>query len=484
MLEDRRKRPVNHRLDSWKEIAAYFGRDERTVKRWEKGKGLPIHRLPGARGGVYAFTDELAQWMSNPDRKVAVPGDATEVQDQQRVSESLQEPESVAVTPQPAVETENGHAPYAALNRSKLIARALIGALIILTVASTLFLAWKRVLPTHSKVEVSKVQVKHQHVPVAAVQDLYLQGRYFWAKRTPADLTKALDYFQQSVAKDPDYALAYVGLADCYNLLREYAAMPEDEAYSKAIGAAQKAIELDPTLADAHNSLAFDLFFGTLDRAGAEREFQTALTLNPTCQLAHHWYATFLMTIGRSQEALKEIEAARQLDSSSTSILADKGLILYVAGRKDEAITLLKQIEKDEPTFLSSHRYLATIDLMTGDYDGYLKESKQTALLSGNDTERAIADAAAKGYRSGGPVSMLHAMLNEEQRWYSKGQFPAYRVAETYSLLGQKGQALAFLRLSRERHESAMAGIMVDPELNLLRDDPSYRQLAAEAGLS
>jgi tetratricopeptide (TPR) repeat protein len=481
MVEDRRKRAPNRRLDSWKEIASYFGRDERTVKRWEKGRGLPVHRLPGARGGVYAFSDELDLWMNNHPQRIPPPVELTNFQEP---AEPVEESHGFAVAVKSAATESLPQQPPPVSSRTQLIAKVVIGALVVVAVALILFGVQKRVLATHARPKPPDLPVHTQHVPEPAAQDLYLQGRYFWNKRTPADLNRALTYFQMAVAKDPAYALAYVGLADCYNLLREYAAMPEDEAYRKAIAAARKAIELDPALADAHNSLAFDLFFGTLDRAGAEREFQTALTLNPNCQLAHHWYATFLMTTGRSQEALKEIEIARQLNSSSTSILADKGLILYVAGRTDEAIALLRQVENNEPAFLSSHRYLATIRLMTGDYDGYLKESKQAALLAGNATERAIADAAARGFRSGGSVGMLTAMLEEERKWYAKGQFPAYRVAETYSLLGQKEQALAFLRVALERHETALTGIIIDPELAGLRDDPAYRQLAAQAGLS
>jgi tetratricopeptide (TPR) repeat protein len=483
-MEDRRTRAPSRRLDSWKEIASYFGRDERTVKRWEKDRGLPVHRLPGARGGVYAFTDELSQWMSQRDRKYPDSAELSINKDSETalLGNVAAQPEETATQ----LKTETSRTPLATNLPSPSTRHSWLPVAALLVVAATtaLLISQRHALASFGAREATEPKINvARHTPTPAAQDLYLQGRYYWNKRTAPSLTKALGYFQQAVAADPNYALAYVGLADCYNLLREYAAMPEDEAYRQAIAAARKAIELDPTLADAHNSLAFDLFFGTLDRAGADREFQTALRLNPNCELAHHWYATYLMTVGRAQEALQQIEIARQLNSSSSSILADKGLILYVAGRTDDAVALLKQIEKSEPAFVSSHRYLAAIDLVTGNYDEYLKESRQSALLSGNETELAIVDAAARGYRSGGQAGMLNATLEEQRKWYNKGQLPAYRVAQTYSLLGQKEQALAFLRLSRERHESALAGIMVDPAMNPLRNDPSYRQLALEAGL-
>src|ERR1019366_4026317 len=139
-------------------------------------------------------------------------------------------------------------------------------------------------------------------------QDLYLKGRYYWDKRTPDDLNKAVDFFTQASIRDPNYAQAYVGLADCYNLLREYAAMTPEEAYPRALAAAKTAVELDDSSAEAHNSLAFVTFYWNWDVAGAEREFRRALELNPTYVVAHHWYATFLMTIGRLPEALEQID--------------------------------------------------------------------------------------------------------------------------------------------------------------------------------
>ena len=327
----------------------------------------------------------------------------------------------------------------------------------------------------------AKPAIRHKPNPQAL--DLYLEGRYYWSKRTPSALNQALGYFTQAIDSDPEYAQAYVGLADCYNLLREYSAMPEEEAYRNATAAAKKAVALDGSLADAHNSLAFDLFYGSLDAAGAEREFQRALALDPKCELAHHWYATYLMTVGRSREALEQIEVAQQLNSSSTSILADKGLILYYAGRTDEAVALLKQIDETDPSFLSTHRYLALIDLMTGKYDEYLSEARKAAVLSKNDTEFAIVEAAAKGLQSGGPRGMLEAKLHEEKLIYAKGQIPAFRLAETSSLMGQKQEALMYLRAARARRESALATLLINPFLRALHDDPAYGELVSQVGL-
>jgi len=322
-----------------------------------------------------------------------------------------------------------------------------------------------------------------RHVAKAKEQDLYLKGRYFWNKRTPADLNRARDYFTQAIAIDSEYAEAYVGLADCYNLLREYSAMPESEAYPRAIAAAKKAIELDGSLAEAHTSLAFDTFYWSFDAAGAEREFRRALELNPNYELAHHWYATFLMALGRNREALEQIEIAQQLDSSSTSVLADKGLILYYAGRSEEAVALLKQVAETEPSFLSTHRYLAMIDLNSRNFREYLAEAKKAALLSGSHTELAIVEAGEKGLHAGGPRNMLQAILGEEKKLYSDGRISAYRLAETSALLGDKQGAITYLRAAHDRHDLALAGMLADPPFIPLHGDPSYRDLVSQVGL-
>jgi Tfp pilus assembly protein PilF len=155
-------------------------------------------------------------------------------------------------------------------------------------------------------------------------EDFYLKGRFYWNKRTPESLNQALEAFNQAIAHDPNFSDAYVGLADCYNLLREFSAMPGNEAYFKAFAAAKKAVELDPQSSEAHASLAFVTFFGMWDAADADKEFRRAIELDPNNVKAHHWYATFLHALGRHDEALTEIDLARNLAPDSSSILADK----------------------------------------------------------------------------------------------------------------------------------------------------------------
>ncbi len=173
------------------------------------------------------------------------------------------------------------------------------------------------------------------HAANREAEDYYLKGRFYWNKRTPDSLNQAVDSFTQAIVHDPDYSDAYVGLADCYNLLREYSAMSASDAYPRALAAAKKAVELDENSSQAHASLGFVSFYGMWDAGTADEEFRRAIELDPTNAAAHHWYATYLHTVGRFDESLSEIDRAQALDPNSSSILADKGRLLWVAlGRR------------------------------------------------------------------------------------------------------------------------------------------------------
>jgi tetratricopeptide (TPR) repeat protein len=180
----------------------------------------------------------------------------------------------------------------------------------------------------------------------ALAHELYLKGRYEWNQRTPQSLNLALDDFTQAVLHDPGYAQAYVGLADTYDLLREYSTMPDTEAFSRAIVAAKRAVELDDSLAEAHRALAYAEMYGSWDFADAEKEFRRAIELNPNDPEARRWYANAFAVPGRFQESLAQIEKARELDPGSNVTLADKGFMLYTAGKTDEAIATLKEVEQ------------------------------------------------------------------------------------------------------------------------------------------
>ncbi len=322
-----------------------------------------------------------------------------------------------------------------------------------------------------------------RHPANREAEDFYLKGRYYWNKRTPDSLHQALESFTQAIAHDPNYSDAYVGLADSYNLLREFSAMSANEAYFKAFAAAKQAVELDPQSSEAHASLAFVTFWGMWDAPDAEKEFRRAIELDPNNAKAHHWYATFLHALNRHEEALTEIELARKLAPDSPSILADKGALLWAAGHREPALQLLKQLEAADPDFLSPHRYLEFDYFETGDYPNYIVELNKDALLTHDAAQSSVAEAAAKGFAQGGERGLFEAQLAEQRKLYGQGKFSPYFVAETEARLGNTREALKYLTICIQSHDEHLLNLSEDQGFASLHGDPAFRQLLAKIGL-
>jgi TolB-like protein/Tfp pilus assembly protein PilF len=313
--------------------------------------------------------------------------------------------------------------------------------------------------------------------------ELYLKGRFFWNKRTPESLNQAVDAFNQAIARDPNYADAYVGLADCYNLLREFSILPANEAYFKAFAAAKKAAELDPQSSEAHASLAFVTFWGMWDMPAAEVEFRRAIELNRNNVKAHHWFATFLQAISRSDEASTEIEVARKLDPHSSAIIADQGEILRVSGHREEALQVLKQLEAAEPDFVLPHRYLRFLYFDQLDYPNYLAELKKEAILTHDTAKQSEAEAAAKGFAEGGAQGMLAAQLAKQKELYQQGKASPYAVAQTEARLGNSEEMLKYLTLCVQSHNEYALDLGTDESFNSFHRDPAFQRLVTQIGL-
>jgi DNA-binding winged helix-turn-helix (wHTH) protein/tetratricopeptide (TPR) repeat protein len=314
-------------------------------------------------------------------------------------------------------------------------------------------------------------------------EDLYLKGRFYWNKRTPESLNQALEAFTQAIAHDPNYSDAYVGLADCYNLLREFSAMPGNEAYFKAFAAAKKAVELDQQSSEAHASLAFVTFWGMWDAADAEKGFRRALELDPNNVKAHHWYATFLHALSRHGEALTEIDLARKLAPDSSSILADKGELLWSAGHHEQALQLLKQLEAAEPDFISPHVYLRLAYFETGDYPNYIVELKKDAMLTHDAAQSSVAEAAANGFAKSGEQGLFAAQISQQKKMYEQGKLSPYYVAQTEARLGNKREAIRYLTVCVQSHDEVVLNLIDDQGFVSLHGDPAFRQLLAKIGL-
>jgi DNA-binding winged helix-turn-helix (wHTH) protein/Tfp pilus assembly protein PilF len=357
----------------------------------------------------------------------------------------------------------------------------------VLPVLALLFAVWifrpgHRDVKANAKSSPASARTLHQAANREA-EDSYLKGRFYWNKRTPESLNQALEAFTQAVAHDPNYSDAYVGLADSYNLLREFSAMPGNEAYFKAFAAAKKAVELDQQSSEAHASLAFVTFWGMWDAADAEKEFHRAIELDPNNVKAHHWYATFLHALGRYDEALTEIDLARKLAPDSSSILADKGELLWGAGRREQALQLLKQLEAAEPDFISPHVYLRLAYFETGDYLNYIAELRKDALLTHDVAQTSVTEAAAKGFAKGGEHGLFEAQIREQKKLYEQGKLSPYFVAQTEARLGNKGEAIRYLTLCIQSHDEFVLILIEDQSFIGLHSDPVFQQLLAKIGL-
>jgi tetratricopeptide (TPR) repeat protein len=423
---------------------------------------------------VFAYAAELSQWLKDPG---STASESSEQGFGPRLAEKNDSSAGVIREAEPAI-SKPVHKVAVLPSSSKFQVARISGLLLAILLG---FLILKHQVPRQPTSASATNIAPVAHRPNPEAEDLYLKGRYFWNKRTPEDLNKALDFFTQAIVRDPGYAQAYVGLADCYNLLREYSVMPPSEAYPRALAAAKRAVELDDGSAEGHNSLAFVTFYWTWDAATAEREFQRAIALNPDYVAAHHWYATFLMAIRRYAEAITEIETARKLDPSSTPIMADKGYILYEAGQLEPGIALLKQIETTEPAFLSPHLYLSNIYFAGKDYPNYFSESKKVAQLRHDPAALAIVNAAERGFAAGGVQGMCESTLPVQKRFYLQGTLPAYPLAQTYSQLGEKQEALKYLREAYDKRDAAIIFMNNDHSFEGLRDNPSFRALLARS---
>jgi TolB-like protein/DNA-binding winged helix-turn-helix (wHTH) protein/Flp pilus assembly protein TadD len=308
----------------------------------------------------------------------------------------------------------------------------------------------------------------------------YLKGRYFWNKRTPDTLKVALAYFNQAIDEDPNYAQAYSGLADTYALLGDwqYAVMTPKEALPKAKAAAIKALELDSTLSEAHNSLAFcfDAFDWDLESAG--KEFQRSIELNPGYATAHHWYAWHLSLLGRYEEAIEEMRKAKNLDPLSLIINADLAELLVIAHFYDESMIQSRKTIEMDPNFALAHNQLAQAYLQKHMNAEAIAELQKAVDLSGGSP--TIIANLARAYAASGKTSEAVKLLGDLKNHPNRGYSDASEVAVVYAALGDKDQAMHWLEIGYE--ERFNPGVLLRPGFDPLRSDPRFQDLVHRIG--
>lgn len=610
---------AGRRLDSWKEIAAFFGRAERTVKRWETERGLPVHRLPGSgRGSVFAYAEELSEWLRGRNSQELETDDSNSGQLQTPKPETVQgepmnpipAPASEGIRRWPVSRIAAWVAPLALAaglivflwtghsgNRSKALASLQLAAgdaqgtyLGLDSVAVLPFInehgdpnadylsdgitesliaglariphlkvrsrdavfrykekardmdvgsvgnslgvsvvVTGRVMQRRDTIDISaeltnvrdstaiwgrrysgkmtdmvslqqriaadiagelrsslsasaRQQIARQGTENGKAYSFYLKGRYAWNKRTRPDLETAISYFNQAIAEDPGYALAYSGLADSYSVLHFFGGSPNEE-FAKSNAAARKALELDPGLAHPHAVLGSNEMEYDWDFAGGESEFKKAIELDPNDATAHQWYAEELSALGRHQEALAEIKRAHELDPLSPVITRVLGGTLITAEQYDQGIEVCKQLAQENPTFAIAHDCLFYAYWSKRMYPEAVKEFNANVRLTRNAEDLANAAALDRGFRSGGwPVgeAQLAAVFENRRK---TGYASPFMIARLYADCGDKDNAFHWLDIAYRERDSLLIGLTTSPQFASLRSEPRYAELVDKIGL-
>ena len=308
---------------------------------------------------------------------------------------------------------------------------------------------------------------------------LYLKGRFYWNKRTEEGMQKSLEYFQQAIERDPNFALAYSGLADAYDLLGASDAMggmAPNEAMPKAKAAALKSLEIDDTLAEPHVSLAHIKYYYDRDWAAAEREYRRAIELNPNYSIAHSWYAIALMSSGRFDEALAQIRRAQELDPLSLPVNMTLGWVLLNARQYDQSAEQLRKTLDMDRNFILAHHRLGVVYEQQGKYDEAIAEFKQVLNLSAG--KPLGITTLAHAYALSGKRADAQKTLAELQEISKRRYVSSASIALIYAALGDKVQAFAWLEKADKERDVMLTRLRVDPRFDTLRSDPRFADLA------
>jgi DNA-binding winged helix-turn-helix (wHTH) protein/TolB-like protein/Tfp pilus assembly protein PilF len=308
----------------------------------------------------------------------------------------------------------------------------------------------------------------------------YLKGRNAWSKRTEEGLLQGIEYFRQAIEVDQQYAPAFAGLADCYNMLVVYGISQPREAFPKAKEAATRALSIDGTLAEARTSLAFIEHRWDWAREEAERDFLLAIKYKPTYAPAHQWYSSYLVAMGRNEEAIAEAKRAEELEPLSFISNSHLGWILYLAGRNDEAIAHCQRLLAVDPNFFPAMRYMGLAYEQKGMYREAIDQFQQGVKLSGSPLMIALlGHAYAVSGRKVEARRILAELDQQKQRYVSP-----YTIAAIYAGLGEKDQAFKWLEKAVEDRDIWLMNLKVDPVLRSLRADKRFAEVLRRIGLA
>lgn len=424
-------------LNGWRAIANYLGRNQSTVKRWATQDGLPVHRPKGgsSRKGVpvYAFAEELDTWLRR----------------QKQGTRPHEAPALSAVT-------------INVSRRRSVTAAALLGAMVLVLGGSLIWLASGRTLSLASVAE---------HTIPTDIRSLHADGVYLLEKRTPASLPAAIELLTTTTQRAPDYAPGWAALATAYNLMVEYRLIAEDEGYTRSKAAAERAVDLDPTLASAQSVLADLEFSWSRDIDKSLARFVRAVALDPSDAQTRHWYASALGLTGNPSAALNEIGHAKHLDPGSRSIRVSEAIILLAAGETAMAADRLRELIAHEPEFRNPYRFLAFARLAQSDYSGYLDAIERRFELTEDAAGLVVAAAGKAGLGSGGFEGMIDAMKVALDDATVRDAVEPYFLAHFDALTGNTGTTES-LRRVKTRHAFYYS---IDPAFAEIRQDPDFQ---------
>jgi len=327
-----------------------------------------------------------------------------------------------------------------------------------------------------------KQRLTKRHTGSAEAYQTYLKGRYYWNKRTHEGIRKGIEYFTEAIKLDPNYALAYAGIADSYALLGaiEYSALPPHEAMQKAREAALRALAIDDTLAEAHASLAYVRIYDW-NWTEAEKEYRRSIELNPNYATAHHWYGHFLTAMGRQTEAIVELMRARELDPLSLPINAGMGWHYYLTRQYDLAIAEYRKTLEMEPNFYMARFLLGMAYEQVAHYEDAIGQYQKAIALTGGGPVMIAGTAHAHAML--GRTDEARRLLAELQESSQQHYVSPYYIAFIHTGLGDKEQAFAWLRRACDTQSEGLTWLAVDPFLDSLRTDPQFTEIMGRVGL-
>jgi eukaryotic-like serine/threonine-protein kinase len=337
----------------------------------------------------------------------------------------------------------------------------------------------KKLLLKLSGEEKKRLTKRHTHDPEAYRH--YLKGRFYWNKRTEENFRKGIEHFRQAIEVDPDYAQAYAGLADSYLLLGFYGACAPDDVMPKGKAAAIKALALDESLAEAHNSLAYIHCVYEWNWSASEKGFKKAIKLNPKYATAHHWYAFKLAAMGRHDDAIAEIKYARELDPLALIINAEVGWAYYFARQYDKAIEQYRKTLEMDPSFGVAHMFLGTSYIQQGRHAEAISELRQAVEMSGGSP--LMKGMLGHAYAGAGDIEAARKMIAELTESTDGRYVSPYNVALIYAGLGETDKALPELEKAHEQRALFLAWINVEPLFDNVRSDPRFAELVRRIGL-